>query len=284
MRKFSVLLVLLFAFIPFLAIADDEAPPLPDENNSSASTSSSGDSDYIQAGTVEQKQTGDMLDSGAVEAKATKTPVPVAAPTRAPEPTAVPTPRPRPAPVIKKAAPRPTRVPTPAPTRAAAAFPDLAISKANIEEIKQKGTVNNFYGLLSTDRKFTLTLSLENRGTSTALYTTVELKSGHVSILTNEPEKNLGSILPGSKLDLVYPVMVLASYDGELKLPLSLKVTANGLVKEYPIDVYIDEAVPYLMYIGGGLLILLIILILILVLRGGKKGNVSKGKDYDFKL
>jgi hypothetical protein len=218
----------------------------------------------------------------------TKTPVP-AEPTIAPEPTAEPTPKPAPKPtpkpkvIIKKVIVRETVVTTPVPARAQAQFPDIAISKATILEIVGRKTAANFYGLLSTDRKFTLTLSLANNGRSTAMYTTAELKSGHTSVIPSEPEKNLGTVLPGSKMDLVYSLVVLASYDGDLKLPLTLKLTANGIVKDYPVDVYIEEAVPYLLYIGAGLLILLIILMLILIFRG-KKGGAKKGKDYDFNL
>jgi hypothetical protein len=209
-------------------------------------------------------------------------------PTEIPE---IPTPRPKPTakpyvkPTPKKSAPRPTAVPTPVPTRAPIAFPGLEVSKAVISEIVMKRTAENFFGLLTTERKFTLNLVLENKGTSTSYYTVVTLKSGDTSLLTSDPEKNLGTVMRGSKLDIVYSLIVLGSYGGDLKLPLSVKIAANGLVKEFPVEVYIDETVPYLLYIGAGLLILLILLLIVLALRGGKHGGQGKkGKDYDFEV
>jgi hypothetical protein len=252
----------------------------------------SEESDFITGDSVEGKDTNGLMDGSLVDAIATKTPYPtpepeptlappVKEPTPKPQPTAIPTPKPRPTP--KKAAPRPTPVPpTPVPTRAPAAFPGLEVSKAAITETVMKRTAENFFGLLTAERKFTLSLVLENKGATGSYYTIANLKSGDTSVLTSDPEKNLGTVLPGSRLDLVYSLVVLGSYDGDLKLPLSLKVTANGLVKEFPFDAYIDESVPYLLYIGAGLLILLILLLLLMLLRGGKKGQAKKGKDYDF--
>jgi hypothetical protein len=244
---------------------------------------------------VEGKDTNSLLDGGLVDAIPTKTPVPTPEPedtiaptkepTPKPEPTAVPT-KPRPKPTPKKAAPtpRPTPVPpTPVPTRAPLSFPGLEITRATIAEIAMKRDLDNYFGLFITERKFTVTVSFANKGATAAYYTTVSLKSGDTSVLTNEPDKNLGTVMPGSSQDLVYPLVVLGSYDGDLKLPLALKITANGMSKDYPIEVYIDEAVPYLLYIGAGLLILLILLMLLMLLRG-KKGQSKKGKDYDFNV
>lgn len=285
MKRLAVIaMILTLSFIPYVILADDEAPP-PEPGTYNTPTDDSG-SDYLQSGNVDKKDTGEMLDAGTVTAKATKTPVPVVAPTTppAPEPTAEPTarPTPRPKPIIKKITHRVVQ-PTPEPVRAQAQFPDIAISKAVILEVEGKKTAANFYGLLSMDRKYSLTLSMENKGTSTAMYTTAVLTSGHTSVLVSDPEKNLGTVMPGAKLDLVFPVVVLVSYDGDLKLPLTLKITANGIAKDFPVEAYIEEAVPYLLYIGAGLLILLIILMLILIFRN-KKGGSKKGKDYDFNL
>jgi hypothetical protein len=269
----------------------------------------SDSSDYLTSDSVEGKDTNKLLDGDLVDGVPTKVPAPAATanedmiepdvvPTKAPvvkpQPTEIPeipTPRPKPTakpyvkPTPKKSAPRPTAVPTPVPTRAPIAFPGLEVSKAAISEIVMKRTAENFFGLLTTERKFTLNLVLENKGPSTSYYTVVTLKSGDTSLLTSDPEKNLGTVMPGSRLDIVYSLVVLGSYGGDLKLPLSVKITANGLVKEFPVEVYIEEAVPYLLYIGAGLLILLILLLIILALRGGKKGGQGKkGKDYDFEV
>jgi hypothetical protein len=253
----------------------------------------SEEGDFITSDSVEGKDTSGLLDGSLVDGIPTKTPYPTpepedtiapppppVEPTPKPKPTAVPTAKPRPTP--KKVAPRPT--PVPVPTRPPVGFPGLEVSKAVISEIVMKRSAENFFGLLTAERKFNLSLVLENKGGTASYYTVVNLKSGDTSVLTNEPEKNLGTVLPGSRNDLVYSLIVLGSYDGDLKLPLSLKITANGLSKEFPFEVYIDESVPYLLFIGAGLLILLILLLLIMLLRGGKRGQPKKGKDYDFNV
>jgi hypothetical protein len=266
--------------------------------------------DYLTSDSVEGKDSNKMLEGDAVQGIPTKVPaaeptagdliepdvVPTRAPVVKPEPTEVPTARPMPTEKpVEKPTPKPTprkithqhishAVPTPVPTRAAVAFPGLEVTRASISEIVMKRTAENFFGLLATERKFTLNLVLENKGASTAYYTVVDLKSGDTSILTNDPEKNIGTVMPASRQDVVYSLVVLGSYSGDLKLPLSVKVTANALVKEYPIDVSIEESVPYLLYIGAGLLILLILLLIIIAIRGGKKGPGKQGKDYDFNV
>lgn len=293
-RAAVILMILSLVSLPYAVMADDEPPPPePGTYNSAPAGNTQSDengSDFLQSGSVQKQDNSEMLESGEVTAKPTKTPVPAAVPTEipaeiptaAPAPTEVPTPKPAPRPVHR---PKPVKHTEykPEPVRAQPQFPDIAVSKAAILEIVGKKTAANLFGLLSTDRNFTLTVSITNKGTTTGMYTTATLVSGHASVLTSQPEKNLGSILPGSSQDLVYPVVVLASYDGDLKLPLTLKMTANGIEKDYPVDVYIDESVPYLLYIGAGLLIFLIILMLILLFRG-KKGAAKKGKDYDFNM
>lgn len=289
MKRIILICLLVLAVISGSAYAAD--------NNYGPSDSD----DFLTSDSVDGKDTGGLLDGSLVDGIPTKTPYPTPAediiepdvvptkeivrPTPKPEPTEEPTPKPKATakPTPKKITPRATVPPTPVPTRAAIAFPGLEVSKAAITETVMKRSMENYFGLLTTERKFTLNVVLENKGATAAYYTIVNLKSGDTSVLTNEPEKNLGTVMPGNRLDLVYSLVVLGSYDGDLKLPLALKITANGLTKEYPVEVYIDESVPYLLYIGAGLLILLILLLIILGLRGGKKGGQArKGKDYDF--
>ncbi|HRU38853.1 MAG TPA: hypothetical protein P5511_03170 [Candidatus Goldiibacteriota bacterium] len=254
------------------------------------------DSDeFLTSDAVESKDTSGLIEGDVVDALPTKTPKPAPTlepveelepepvPTPRPKPTAVPTPKPRP--TVKRAAPTPvpTPVPTAVPARPQAVFPGILISKSSIDEIALKKSADNLFGLLATERKFKLTLTLENKGATTSYYTVATLKSGHTSVLMPESEKNIGTVLPGTSLELVYPVIVLASYDGDVKLPLSLKVTANGLSKEFPVDVYIDEAENYLLYLVAGLIILLLLILIIMLLRG-KKETPKKGKDYDFNM
>ncbi len=275
--KFFIFLFFISLFFYFTIYSQLDSPE-PDDYDYSTQE----ESDYLQSGEVEKKDTGEMLDSGLVEAKPTKTPVPT--PTL--KPTPEPTPKPTSKPVIKPTpVPTPEPKPTPVPkTIKPAQFPAISITKTSILELAQKKNLSNFFGLLSPERKFNLTLQIENVGSTSAYYTIAQLKSGHPSILIAEPEKNLKTILPGSRLDLVYNMVVLASYDGDLKLPLTLKITANGMEKEFPVEVYIDESIPYMLYAVIGLIILFIIILIIIIAKAGRKDTIRKGKDYDINI
>jgi len=200
--------------------------------------------DYIGGDSVEGKDTNKLLEGDAVNGIATKTPVPAPEPTQEdliqpdviptkepvakPAPTEIPTPKPKP---TAKPAPRPTpKKPRRGPLlcqhpclRMRLPVPGLEVSKAAIAEIVMKRTAENFFGLLTTERKFTLSLVLENKGAATSYYTVVTLKSGDTSILTSDPEKEPGHVMPGSRLDVVYSLIVLGSYSGDLKLPAFCK-------------------------------------------------------------
>ncbi|MCX8093966.1 MAG: hypothetical protein N3E50_07380 [Candidatus Goldbacteria bacterium] len=275
--KFFIFLILISLFINFSVYSQLDVPE-PDDYDYSTQE----ESDYLQSGEVEKKDTGELIDSGLVEAKPTKTPIP----TPTPEPTPKPTPKP-----IPKPKPKPTPVPTPEPKPTPVPkiikpveFPAISITKTSILELAQKKNLSNFFGLLSPERKFNLTLQIENSGQTSAYYTVVQLKSGHPSILIAEPEKNLKTVIPGSRLDLVYNMVVLASYDGDLKLPLSLKISANGMEKEFPLDVYIDESIPYMLYTIIGFIILFLIILIIIIINASRKDTIKKGKDYDINM
>ncbi len=277
--KFSVFLIFLSLFFGFIIYSQIDAPE-PDDYDYSTQE----ESDYLQSGEVEKKDTGELLDTGLVEAKPTKTPIPTPTKEPAPEPTPKPTPKPKPK-------PKPTLIPTPIPEPTPVTkiikpmqFPAISITKTSILELAQKKNLSNFFGLLSPERKFNLTLQIENEGPSSAYYTNAQLKSGHPSILIAEPDKNLKTILPGSRLDLVYNMVVLASYDGDLKLPLTLKISANGMEKEFPLEVYIDESIPYMLYSIIVLIIVFIIILILIIIRASKKDTIKKGKDYDINI
>ncbi|MCX7698654.1 MAG: hypothetical protein N2114_04225 [Candidatus Goldbacteria bacterium] len=273
--KLFMFLILTLLFINFSVHSQLDIPE-PDDYTAEE------ESDYLQSGAVEKKDTGELIDSGIVEAKPTKTPIP----TPTPKPTPVPTPKPTPKPKL-----RPTPVPTPEPIPTPipkiikpVEFPAISITKTSILELAQKKNLANFFGLLSPERKFNLTLQIENLGQTSAYYTVVQLKSSHPSILIAEPEKNLKTVIPGSRLDLVYNIVILASYDGDLKLPLSLKISANGLEKEFPLDVYIDESIPYMLYTIIGIIIIFLIILIIIIINVGRKDTIKKGKDYDINI
>ncbi|MBP7793339.1 MAG: hypothetical protein KA120_09825 [Candidatus Goldbacteria bacterium] len=273
--KFFMSLIFISLFFSFTGYSQIDAPE-PDDYDYSIQE----DNDYLQSEEVEKKDTGELIDSGIVDAKPTKTPIPTATP----EPTLEPTPKP-----TQKPKPKPTPIPTPKPDPVTkiikpVPFPSISITRTSILEIAQKKNLSNFFGLLSPERKFTLTLQIENSGPSTSYYTNVQLKSGHPSILIAEPEKNLKTILPGSRFDLVYNMVVLASYDGDLKLPLILKINANGMEKEFPLDVNIDESIPYMLYFIIALIVLVIIILIIIIIKAGRKSTIKKGKDYDINI
>jgi len=279
--KLFALLTFIFLFFGFTVYSQIDAPEPDDYDYSSHQE----ESDYLQSGEVEKKDTGELLDSGIVEAKPTKTPIPT--PTPKPEPTPIPTEKPKPKPTPKPTI-KPTPIPQPTPvvikTIKPAEFPAISITKTSILELAQKKNLSNFFGLLSPERKFNLTLQIENAGPSAAYYTTAQLKSGHPSILIAEPEKDLKTVLQGSRLDLVYNMVILASYDGDLKLPLTLKISANGMEKEFPVEVYIDESVPYMLYGIISLIILFIIILIIIIVKSSRKDTIKKGKDYDINI
>ena len=79
-------------------------------------------------------------------------------------------------------------------------------------------------------------------------------------------------------------MVVLASYDGDLKLPLILKINANGMEKEFPLDVNIDESIPYMLYFIIALIVLIIIILIIIIIKAGRKSTIKKGKDYDINI
>ncbi len=249
--------------------------------------------DFFTTNPVDEKETGDFLTTGTVQAKATDTPVPVP-PTHTPEDTAVPTqaptkppvkptPKPTPKPILKPT-PKPTAAPVVRPTAVPTAVrpalrPEINITKADISELARNKTADNLFGLLITDRKFTLAIEIENSGNGSAFYSSSKLISGDTSILIHEPDKTLQTILPVSRRELVYSLVILSDYEGDSKLPLKLIVKYSGLEKELPVEVYVDESSPLLVYAAVGIALLLLIILFAAIFR--KKENPSK-KNYDF--
>ena len=251
--------------------------------------------DYIDGDTVNKHDTGDLLDSGTVDKveKPTVAPTAVQEPTEAPAATPVPAPTAKPRPTIKPTAkPTPKKVvkaqPTPVPTPTAIPQPakraaEFAVVQAMAEEVAKKRTFENYFGLLDRDRKFRLIFTLQNTGEQPSFYTNAALISGHTSIIVAGTEKDLQTVLPADKREMTYEIVILGSYDGQPKLPLTLKVKAAGFERDYPLDIYIEPENPYVLYgIIGGILILLIILIIILTRR--RTGGSTGKKDYDFEM
>ena len=264
-RLFIVTIAVMFAFNAAAFMSD--GPPLPDYGEGLGADEQS---DFLEAGAVEEQSTGSMLESGVVK--------PVFRPTDTPLPTPVPTLKPTPKPTAV-----PTKAPKPRPTaaRVTPQFPAFAVTSAFVVELAQKRTASNYYGLFGGERKFTVNIKLENQGNTTAFHTLAEIVSGNTSIISPEARKNLQTVLPKTDREIVYPLVVLSGYDGDIKLPLTLRITANGMYKDYPLDLYIDETTPYILYIGAGLLLLIIIILIIAIARRGKNRE-KKGKDYDF--
>jgi len=282
----KLMFILIMSFIMAGLMASDPDAPMPDDYDYGAAE------DLLEADAVDKREDSEYFNAGTVDAIPTDTPPPIPTDTPPPIPTATPKPtdKPTPKPTLKPTPkptlkPKPTKKPTPKPTpkkkykKTTVRYPEFNIARAEIVEIAQAKTAENLFGLFVSERKFTLTIVLENSGKRSSYYTVTNLISGHTSVIATEPEKQLGTVLPQSKRELVYPVLVLASYDGENKLPLSLKVRANGLNKEFPVEVYIGDRVPYLLYAGLGLLLLIIIII---IARRPRKKRIKK--EYDFEV
>jgi len=238
------------------------------------------DDDMIEVGAVEEKTTGDMIDTGAVTA-VTK---PTAVPTEVP-PTPVPTPKPKPKPTPKpvkkyvKPTPVPTAVPTATPTPVM--FPEFGIISLVAEEIAIPSIPSNYYGLapvLTGEKRIRVVITLENNGQGAAANTTAELKANHPRIAVTEPLKELGMIFPGTKTDLSYAIERLSGYDGPDSIKLLLKVKAEGMERELPLEVYAAPFNPNTVYMVLGGIILLIVIFMIVALSGRKK----KRSESDF--
>lgn len=254
------------------------------------------DEDYIDGDTVNKHETGELLDGGLVEKVEKPTAVPTAAPaatevpaTPVPAPTEKPKPTPKPVikPTPKKAVKaQPTAVPTPVPTpvpQPAKRSAEFAVVQAMAEEVAKKRNFENYFGLLDRDRKFRLIFTIQNTGEQPSFYSTAALISGHSSIIVAGIAKDLQTVLANDKRELTYELVILGSYDGGSKLPLTLKVKAAGFERDYPLDIYIEQENPYVLYaIAGGILILLIILIIILTRR--RSGGGGGKKDFDFEI
>jgi hypothetical protein len=256
---------------------------------------SAEDDDYIDGDTVTKHETGDMLDGGVVDKveKPTAVPTAVPEPTEAPKPVATekpvpkptlkPTPKPEPKKIVVKKAsrPAPTAVPTaiPQPAKRAAEF---SIVQAMAEEVAKKRNFNNYFGMMDRDRKFRLVFTLQNTGEEPSLNTGASLITSNTGIIISGAVKDLQTVLAGDKREITYEIVILGSYDGDTKLPLSLKIKSAGFEREYPLDIYVEPENPYILYaVAGGILLFLIILVIILTRRGSTKGSK---KDDDFEM
>ncbi len=228
--------------------------------------------DLIEVAPVEEQEDSTLLDSGIVTPHPTKTFTPV--PTSTPKPTSTPTPKP----VVKKVI-KPVE-PTPVPQPTVAKIIDFKISNIRINEIAKPKTINNLYGLLETEKKINLILNLENSGNAVSFYTVAILKSKNPRILLYEPEKNLQTVLPNDKRELVFTFDIIQGYDGPPQLPLYLNIKAANFEKELPVDIYVELPNPIqnLIILGGIILLLLIILILLIKILTPKK----RTRTYDF--
>jgi hypothetical protein len=253
--------------------------------------------DLIQVDTVTKHDTGSMLDSGTVE----KVEKPAPEPTR-PEPTAVPTPKPAPTerpvatekpvvkptpkPAAKKVAkkvqptPVPTAIPAPAGRKA-----EFSIVSASAEELAKKRNLNNCFGLLDRERKFRMIFTVQNTGDQPSLNTSANIVSGNTSIIVSDKDrdKDLQTVPANDKRELTFEILILGSYEGDNRLPLSLKMKYNGVEKDYPLDISVEPESPVAIYAVIASVILLIIIIIILISRRGKNDSKNK-KDYDFEM
>ncbi len=288
MKRNSVLTLIILFIFPAAAVLSVD-PPMPDDVDYG-----SPDDDLIESEAVEKQKNTDLLSVGEVEAIETDTPVPTSTYTPQPTPTAKPTPKPtlkptekptpKPKPTVKPTV-KPTPKPTPKPRKkhrgTSKRKAEFNIASAVMSEIAKKRTLKNYFGIFNAERKFSVTITIENSGRKSAFYTNVYLKSGHSSVIPTEPEKKLGTVLPQSKREFVFPLIILGSYDGPEKMPLSLKVQTGGLEKEFPVEVYLEPRIPD-MYYAGGMLLLIILLIILMKLR--RKKPKKKKKEYDFEV
>ncbi len=226
--------------------------------------------DLIQVAPVEEQEDSTLLDSGIVKPHPTKTFTPI--PTFTPEPTSTPKP------IIKKTIKKAEPTPIPQPT--IAKILDFKISNIKINEIAKIKNINNLYGLLEMEKKFNLILILENSGNAVAFYTTATLKSKNPRILLYEPEKNLQTVLPNDKRELVFTFDVIHGYDGPPQLPLFLNIKAANFEKELPVELYVELPNPNLnlLIIGGILFFMFLFVLLIIKILTSRK----KTKKYDF--
>ncbi len=287
--KRNIILTLIILFIFPAAVILGADPPMPDDVDYG-----NPDNDLIESEAVEKQENTDLLSVDEVVAVETNTPVPTSTytprPTPTPKPTLKPTPKPKPTakptkkPTVKPTV-KPTQKPTPKPRKKYSGTSrrkaEFNIASAVMSEMAKKRALKNYFGIFNAERKFSLTITLENSGRKSAFYTNVYLKSGHSSVIPTEPEKKIGTVLPQSKRELVFPVLVTGSYDGPEKMPLSLKVQASGLEREFPVEVYIEPRIPDIYYAGGVLLLIILLIILIKLIRKKPK---KKKKEYDFEV
>ncbi len=271
-------IIAVFILFPAFSMAEDES-----------------DSDFLETDQVNKHDTGSLLDSGTVDKVDKPTAVPTEVPTD--EPTVAPTPKPteKPAPkatakptpkkIVKK---QPTPVPTPYPTAAptpAGRQAEFSIVAASAEEIAKKRNFGNYFGVLDRDRKFRMIFTLQNTGEQPSFYTSASLLSGHTSIIISDKDKDkdLQTVLAGDKRELTFEILILGSYDGDARLPLTLKMKYSAMEKDFPLDISVEPESPYLLYIIIGVGLLLLILIIILIARRGGDSSRRK-KDYDFEI
>lgn len=228
--------------------------------------------DLIQVAPVEEQEDTTLLDSGIVTPHPTKT--------FTPRPTSTPLPTSTPKPVIKKTIIKVEPTPVPQPTTVK--ILDFKISNIRVNEIAKPKNINNLYGLLETEKKLNLVLVLENSGNAVAFYTIATLKSKNPRILLYEPEKNLQTVLPNDKRELVFTFDIIQGYDGPPQLPLFLNVKSVNYEKELPIELYVELPNPGLnLIIMGSILLLLIIIIIILLIKIFTPRKRSKTYDFD---
>lgn len=232
--------------------------------------------ELIEVAPVEEQKDAELLDTGIVKAHPTKTPTPIPTSTFTPVPTSTPKPVKK---IIKKAVSEPTPLPQPTQIQ----IVDFKISNIKLNELAKPKNINNLFGILEMEKKINLVLTIENSGNAVAFYTFATLKSKNPRILIYEPEKNLQTVLPNDKRELVFVFDIITGYDGGPQLPLILNIKAVNFEKDLPIDVYVELPNPVLnlLIIGGILLFLIIIIILIAKISSRK--NRSKKYDFDMK-
>lgn len=270
MKKILVFIAVLLA-LSFVSVqAFDDVPDVPQESGVEGDTP---DDEAIETDTVEKQNTDEVLDSDTVEAVPTKTPKP--APTATQRPTPKPTPKPK---VVKKATPRPTPTETAVPTSTPVLTAEFTIQNTKIEELAKKRTPENLYGIFDKEKKVSVLLTIQSTGNKTLKGATAEMKSGHQRLLVLEPLKDLTTILPGDKRELLFTIDMLSDYDGVSNLPLSLLIKAEGFEKEYPLSITVEQDNLYVVYAAIGALCMLFLILLLLLFR---KKDDKKTKKYD---